>query len=405
MSRRELSGKISPNLYDAVGLTVILLGAFLPVFISLRPNRIEKGTILSLTVAAANHKFAVAAVFVILMMIQFSPYLKKAEAITDTSVFRLLRYIVIAMAIPSYIWMTSFFSKKLLLMGEESARVSLSVGFWLIFIGLCLWVTGNVKVLKSPLHGLLALVVIIAPIMLLYRLELLASLSIMREFHSKADRIGDELVRHMQLAMSATVTGLFLSLFLAVQAYRYPRRRGIVMGFVNMAQVIPTLTLLGLLMIPLTELADNFPVLKSFGISGIGFVPAYIVLTLYAILPMTTTILAGFGSLDASVLEAAYGMGMTQQQVHRKVEIPMVFPYIYAGFSTALVQTVGNTILAGLVGGGGLGAILFLGLAQSAPDLVILGALLVAATALLLKMVLGLIGSLVKNSNAGGMTP
>ena len=402
MSPRKLIRKIRPNLYDVVGLTAIILGAFLPVFLSLRPNRIEKGTMLSLTVAAANHRFAIAAVFVILMMIQFLPYIRYAVVITHTSIYKLMRYLVIAMAIPSYIWMTAFFSKELLMIGEESARISLSIGFWLIFIGLSLWATGNVKVLKSPIHGLIAITVIIAPIILLYRLELLDSLSIMREFHSKSDRIGDELVRHMQLALSASVSGLFLSLFLAAQAYRHPNRRGLVMGFVNTAQVIPTLTLLGLLMIPLTNLAEAFPTLKAFGISGIGFVPAYIVLTLYAILPMTTTILAGFGSLDESVLEAAYGMGMTQQQVHRKVELPMVFPYIYAGFSTALVQTVGNTILAGLVGGGGLGAILFLGLAQSAPDLVVLGALLVAATALLLKLILGLIEIYIKNRNVGG---
>ncbi len=75
----------------------------------------------------------------------------------------------------------------------------------------------------------------------------------------------------MKLSVSSTVTGLFLSSILAGQAYRYPRRRGLVMGIVNMAQVIPTLTFLGLIMIPLTQLASMFPELKSFGISGIGF--------------------------------------------------------------------------------------------------------------------------------------
>ena len=120
---------------------------------------------------------------------------------------------------------------------------------------------------------------------------------------------------------------------------------------------------------------------------------------MYAILPMTTNILAGYNSIDPDILQAAYGMGMTQKQVHRKVELPLVFPFLFSGFSTALVQTVGNTILAGLVGGGGIGAILFLGLAQSAPDFVILGALLVVSVALVLKLILANLQLLIKRLN------
>ncbi len=175
------------------------------------------------------------------------------------------------------------------------------------------------------------------------------------------------------------------------------------MSIVNMAQVIPTLTFLGLVMIPLTGLAKALPFLKGFGISGIGFVPAYIVLTMYSLLPMTTNILAGYNSIDTSIIEAAKGIGMTPKQIHKKVELPLIFPYLYAGFGTAIVQTTGNTILAGLVGGGGMGAILFLGLAQSAPDLVLLGgALLVVSVSLILKIIIASIEPFVNRKLGGG---
>jgi osmoprotectant transport system permease protein len=66
---------------------------------------------------------------------------------------------------------------------------------------------------------------------------------------------------------------------------------------------------------------------------------------------------------------------MSSRQVFWQVELPLAFPVILSGIRTALTQTIGNTILAGLVGAGGLGSIIFLGLAQAAPDLILLGAL------------------------------
>lgn len=141
-------------------------------------------------------------------------------------------------------------------------------------------------------------------------------------------------------------------------------------------------------MIPLTALSNHFPVLKTMGISGIGFFPAFIVLTLYTLLPITANAIAGFRSIPNSVLEAAQAMGMNRRQCFFKVELPMATPSLFAGFRIALVQTVGNCILAGLVGGGGLGTILFLGLAQSAPDLVTVASLMVVCIAVICETIL-----------------
>ena len=72
-----------------------------------------------------------------------------------------------------------------------------------------------------------------------------------------------------------------------------------------------------------------------------------------------------------------------------KVEMPLSFSVILGGIRTALTQSVGNTILAGLIGGGGLGSIIFLGLAQAVPDLIMLGIIPLVAIAFVLDVFVG----------------
>ena len=77
--------------------------------------------------------------------------------------------------------------------------------------------------------------------------------------------------------------------------------------------------------------------------------------------------------MGIDVIEAAQGMGMSRKQIFRKIEFPLALPIIITGVRIALVQTVGGAVIAGLVGGGGLGTFVFLGLAEASQDLVLLG--------------------------------
>ena len=67
-----------------------------------------------------------------------------------------------------------------------------------------------------------------------------------------------------------------------------------------------------------------------------------------------------------------------------KIEFPLAFPLILTGIRIALVQTIGGAVLAGLVGGGGLGSFVFLGLAEASPDLILLGVIPIVAITLLM---------------------
>jgi osmoprotectant transport system permease protein len=77
-------------------------------------------------------------------------------------------------------------------------------------------------------------------------------------------------------------------------------------------------------------------------------------------------------------------MGLTPAQVLRSVRLPLGAPVLLGGLRTAAVQAVGLVTLGALVGAGGFGALMFLGLGQFAPDLILLGALPVVLLALVL---------------------
>ena len=262
----------------------------------------------------------------------------------------------------------------------EAARMALGAGTAGIFMAVLLAITSQPSS-RWPLVLSLAL-----PIGLAVTGQI-PMIGIVKEYQNYQSTFNAEFIRHLTLALSSGVVAIVPGILMGYWAYRYPRTSEGLMGAVNLFQVAPTLSLLGLIMIPLSLLSKQFPVLKSLGISGIGFAPAFIVLTLYALMPIVANAYAAFKQLDPAVLESAKGMGLTSRQILRQVSLPLASPIILSGIRTAFTQNIGNAILAGLVGGGGFGAIIFLGLSQSASDLVLLGTLPVVIMALITESV------------------
>ena len=128
------------------------------------------------------------------------------------------------------------------------------------------------------------------------------------------------------------------------------------------------------MLVPLSGLGQ-LQLFKAIGVSGIGWAPAFVALTLYTLLPIGRNTLTGFHSINRDVIQAAKGMGMSRRKILRKIEIPLAFPVIFTGIRIAFIQTIGGAVLAGLVGGGGMGSFVFLGLAEASPDLILLGVL------------------------------
>ena len=150
----------------------------------------------------------------------------------------------------------------------------------------------------------------------------------------------------------------------------------------NLLQTIPSIALFGLLIVPLSALAAAAPSLAALGIAGIGPAPAIIALILYALLPVVRNTVAGIAGVDPAVVDAARGMGMSERQLFRQVQLPLALPLLLAGLRIVTVQTIGLAVVAALIGAGGLGTFVFAGLGQYAADLVLLGALPTIALAL-----------------------
>jgi osmoprotectant transport system permease protein len=95
---------------------------------------------------------------------------------------------------------------------------------------------------------------------------------------------------------------------------------------------------------------------------GIGFTPAVISLVILGIPPILLNTIAGLQGLDAAVIDAARGMGMTRLQVLLRVQLPLVLPVIAAGTRTTAVQIVATAPLAAIIGAGGYGEYIIAGI-------------------------------------------
>jgi osmoprotectant transport system permease protein len=173
----------------------------------------------------------------------------------------------------------------------------------------------------------------------------------------------DLLAAHVRLTLSALLTGASVAVPLGVLASRVPRVEGIVLGLAGVIQTVPALALLAVMV----------PLLSGLGLSGIGFLPAFLALVLYSLLPILRNTVAGLAGIDPAVREAAEGVGMTPGQRLRMVELPLALPVILAGVRTATVWSVGMATLSTPVGAPSLGNYIFGGLQTRNYDAVLIG--------------------------------
>lgn len=192
---------------------------------------------------------------------------------------------------------------------------------------------------------------------------------------------------HVLLAAAAMGLALLVGLPLGLASTRRPRLAALSVGFAGLVQTIPGLALLALFYPLLLALST----LLGGGIPALGFLPALLALTLYALLPILRNVVAGLQGIDPAVLQAAAAVGMTPGQRLRLVEAPLAAPVAMAGIRTAAVWTIGAATLATTVGYPSLGNPIFAGLQIERWDLVLAGCIAAAGLALATDLLLGLI--------------
>jgi osmoprotectant transport system permease protein len=179
---------------------------------------------------------------------------------------------------------------------------------------------------------------------------------------------------HIELSLLALAIALPIALVLGVIAARVRWLTVPVLTFVGALYTIPSLAFLAFL-IPS---------------QGLGQRPALIILVTYSQVFLVRNIAAGLQGVDPTILEAASGIGMTRWQQLRRVWFPLALPVIIAGIRTALLTIISIAAVAAWINAGGLGDLLFRGLARSYPAMILAGVIAIVALAIVTDLLLRL---------------
>lgn len=355
------------KLHDKTLLLLSFLGTtafLLMTFVNYKENRISQGTAYSSFQFLAGFAFVILALWLILIGLSF--YKGKSK---DLLVFLVSTVLLLAL-----FW-TLQRASGILIEPDSSARVSLSGGFYIQIFAIYLLITVYMSRIKDyRFIKWIGLAAIISFFVFFFINGSFGDLSLIKEYTIKKNQFYENLRVHALLTFASVLTGAIIAIPLGYLAYTKNKWEGRVMTPLSIIQTVPSLSLFGILLVPLSGLG-KLGFFNAIGVSGIGWAPAYVALTLYTLLPIARNTLTGFYSVDKNIIEASRGMGMSKKQILRQIELPLAFPVIFTGIRIAFIQTIGGAVLAGLVGGGGMGSFVFLGLGEASPDLILLGVL------------------------------
>ncbi|MEX5272726.1 ABC transporter permease [Kocuria sp. CPCC 205235] len=182
--------------------------------------------------------------------------------------------------------------------------------------------------------------------------------------------------QHFSLVVQCLVLATVLAVVLSALVYRSRTASALANGVSAMGLTIPSFALIGLLIAPF----------------GFGVVPAVIVVTFFATLPILRNAVVGLNSIPASVVESARGIGMSRFRTLATVELPMAWPIILAGIRVSAQMVMGIAAVAAYTLGPGLGGFIFSGLSRlggaNAFESVVVGVVGVILLAIILDLLL-----------------
>ena len=181
------------------------------------------------------------------------------------------------------------------------------------------------------------------------------------------------ILEHLFIVLAASLLAVAVGLPLGIAAYVWKSVRGAILRIVDLLQTIPTLALLGIIMV--------------FAGAGKGTVIAGI--TLYSLLPIVRNTVLGLQQVDPGVKEAARGMGMSKAYRVLRVELPLAFPTVFTGIRIAVVNAIGTAVFAAFVGGGGLGSEINQGIRVRNMSMILIPTAVLMAVALILDLLMG----------------
>jgi osmoprotectant transport system permease protein len=178
-------------------------------------------------------------------------------------------------------------------------------------------------------------------------------------------------LEHIELSGLSVLAALVIAMPIALYLGHTGRAGFIAINVANIGRALPSLALL----------AFGLVIAISLGL-GLGFWPTVFMLVPLAIPPILTNSYVAVREVDRDIVDAARGMGLSEAQILRSIEIPLGLPLMLAGIRTAAVNVVATATLGALVAGGALGRFIVDGLALQEYDQLMAGALLVALLAI-----------------------
>lgn len=196
------------------------------------------------------------------------------------------------------------------------------------------------------------------------------------EHHTK---IMTSLLQHIYLVVFSVAIGILFSIPVGILLSKHKKAAEKILAVFGIVQTIPGLVMLGLALI----------------IFGVGSTPALVVLSVYSVFPILRNTYTGLTEVQPNLIEAGRGIGMTSGQLLFRVELPLAVPSIVSGIRISTVYIVSWAALAGLIGAGGLGDLIWTGLSTYNTNYILAGAIPSALLAFIFSGVIGGIQRLV----------
>ncbi|WP_373897621.1 ABC transporter permease [Haloimpatiens sp. FM7315] len=199
-------------------------------------------------------------------------------------------------------------------------------------------------------------------------------MSVHRAINALTKLVPINLAIHMGLVFTSLFLAIIIGISLGVLLSRQKLKivSNIVLQMLNVLQTIP----------PFAFVAISLPLL------GFGYKPTIIVLVCQGVLPIIKGTMVGILQVNSKTREAAKGLGMTNFEILKELELPMSMPYILSGVKMSSTYVVSVATLAGFVGAGGLGTLISSGIAMLYPEYLLIGASLCAIIALVMNFIL-----------------
>lgn len=189
----------------------------------------------------------------------------------------------------------------------------------------------------------------------------------MRYILDNPERVLQLTLEHLQLVFTAILIASIVGIPLGILISRVKWLALPILNISGVLYTVPSLAFFAIL-IPYT---------------GIGKTTAITALAVYSLLAIIRNTAAGMNEVPAASIDAARGMGMGQWQRLRLVELPLAIPYIFAGIRLATVAAIGIAVIAAVIGGGGLGRLIFDGIRTIDTNRIVAGAVMSVVLALL----------------------